>query len=405
MKRNILYLFLSLIILFGCKKNPVNENDDNNSTVLQVDCIAGSPDCEKLYINGDSPYTLPNGSESPFSGFADPCIRKDPTSNTLWLAYSWPNYSFDGNTPVPSVDIHLAKSIDGGVNWSFVKKLWSKEQISNPSNSTQLGYLDHETANFIPVVENNVASWYGVRLNYFVPNVGGFSQRPFDSFHITVMRTSSPENLTDASSAKLGGSATGNGWNAEKLIPPDLSNSVFFWNEPALYFENGKLYLVMVAFVYEGSTPAMNKNNIYVYSTTPTGEPQSWNWGYVGKLTDPSIAAELNGERLTQVDIAKGKDGKLYAILTPDDWNTTYNDFNHKGCKVIELESIDPPKIKRGNDGKIVVRAIVTASDAGPLGSAASGYDPSSATGLLFTKRTKNQTELKAEIWTTGISF
>lgn len=403
MNKAIIILFLFLLTLIGCKKNPVSDDNDNNKNILQVDCVTGSPGCTELYINGDLPYTLPNGSESPFSGFADPCIRKDPSNNNLWLAYSWPNYSFVGNNPVPSVDIHLAKSIDGGTNWSFVKKLWLKNQISNPANSLQQGYLDHETANLIPVQENETVTWYAVRLNYFVPDQGGFSERPFDSFHITVMKAASPENLSNASSAIIGGTATNNAWNANKLIPPDLTNSVFFWNEPALYFENGKLYLVMVAFVYEGNFPAMSKNNIYVYSTTPTGNPESWTWSYVGKLTDSSIAAELNGERLTQVDIAKGKDGNLLALLTPDDWNTTYNDFNHKGCKVVELESIDPPKIKRGDDGKIVVRAIVTASDSGPLGSAASSYDPFSATGLLFTKRTKTQSELTAKIWSTSL--
>ena len=217
------------------------------------------------------------------------------------------------------------------------------------------------------------------------------------------MKADSPEELSIANTAIIGATETADSWNPQRLIPPNLSSANFFWNEPALYFENGKLYLIMVAFVYEAGLPAMDKNNIYVFSTNPVGEPNSWAWQYKGQLTDALISSELDGERLTQVEIAKDGKGNLLALLTPDDWNTTFRDFNHKGCKIVELESIDPAKIKRDNSGNILVRAIITASDAGPLGSGASTFDPNSLTGVLFTKRTKTNTQLKASIWQTSI--
>jgi len=90
-------------------------------------------------------------------------------------------------------------------------------------------------------------------------------------------------------------------------------------------------------------------------------------------------------------------------ICSPDDWNSAGNDFNHKGCKVIEIKSLETPSLERDSKGKLRIRVSITASDANDLGSAASSYDPNSETGILFTKRIKTPNNLTTNIWKTKI--
>lgn len=395
--KTIFLLIAPLLIFSSCKKDNSVEADDSTETI-NIDC---SGSCTEFIVPGD-PYQ----SNPDFYGYADPSIRKDRATNVTWLAYSFPHYKMSGSQPVPSVEIHLAKSTDDGVNWSFVKKLFEPVAINNPADTIQPGFLDHETINLLHVNRSSENFWLGVRLNYFIPTVGGFSARPNNSFHISIIKSDRPENLTSGEVGTIGGSLTHSNWNVQqKLIPPDLSGEYFFWNEPALYFDASanKLYLIMVAFVYYGSAPVMAKNNTYVYATTPNGAPNSWVWDYKGKLADASIANELSGERISQTDIAEGKDGKLLLIASPDDWNSSKNDFNHKGCKVVEIKSLENPELERDNKGKLRVRVSITTSDANDLGSGASAYDANSVTGILFTKRVKTTSSLTANIWKTGV--
>ncbi len=396
--KKLTVLLLTSLAFFSCEKDDIVSPEDTTQTIM-LDCVDAN--CQELLVPGDPYQNNPD-----FFGYADPSIRKDPNSNTLWLAYSFPHYKVSGSTPVPSVAIHLAKSNDSGNNWVFVKKLFEPEQMNNPANPGQAGYLDHETVNLLPVKQNIDNYWLAARLNYFIPTGGGFKERPNNSFYISIVKADSPENLTNGEIGTIGGSFTHSSWNVnQRLVPPDLNSEVFFWNEPALYFDetNNKLYLIMVAFVYSGSTPVMSKNSTYVYATTPSGSPSTWNWEHRGILANSIDASELGGERISQTDIAKGKDGKLLLILTPDDWNAGKQDFNHKGCKVVEIKSLENPELERDNTGKLRVRVSITASDSNELGSGASAYDPESETGILFTKRVKTDVSLTANIRKTFI--
>lgn len=49
---------------------------------------------------------------------------------------------------------------------------------------------------------------------------------------------------------------------------------------------------------------------------------------------------------------------------------------------ILGVESLDRPALRRDAEGRLVVLGRITASDAGPLGSAAASYDSASATGL-----------------------
>lgn len=399
--KNVLFPILYCLLTISCNKDSIEQPTKS----ITFDCVSGSG-AEEFIVTGDPYNTFTPTGYLPFNGYADPSIRQEPNSTRIWVAYSFPHIKQSGNYYIPSVAIHLAKSEDSGNTWSFVKNLFEPISLNNPANTNQDGFLDHEVINLLPISNGSTTDWFAACLNYFVPTVGGYASRPNNSFYISIIKSNSPDNLDKGQVGTIGGNLTHSAWNVNTtLIPPDLTNDYFFWNEPALYYDadNGKLYLIMVAFVYNGGKPVMSKNNVYVYSTTPAGNPNSWTWQFKGTLVNSSIASELGGERLSQVDLSKGTDGKLLLICTPDDFNSTKNDFNHKGCKVLEIQSLENPGFERDANEKLIVRTIITASDANDLGSAASSYDPASSTGILFTKRIKSSTQFTTSIWKTKL--
>lgn len=361
------------------------------------DCIGSA--CPSIKIVGDSVSTLPSGEVSPFSGLADPSIRRDPVSGDLWMAYSWPNIRVAGKSEkrrlfrrnrsgMPGVDIHLARSQDAGRNWRFYGKLWSA--MSATSSDGESGHMGHEVANLLPVNTPEGTLWYGARLQYFLPDEGGFRDRPVSSFRILVGAARTPAGLSDGPVARLGSMKTDDRWgmdvNLASLSPQ--TRHCMLWNEPALYHDGNELYLALSCMAFRGKSPDMGKNDLVVFATNASGTPSQWRWRFAGKLAGVSEAKELGGERLTQVELAKGRDGKLLAVVTPDTWES--GDFIHHGCRVVEVDTTGGTlKLARDGSGHLKVRATILASDAGSAGTAACSYDPSSETGVIITKRIK----------------
>jgi hypothetical protein len=315
------------------------------------------------------------------------------------MAYSWPSIRVDtdkrrglfrrgaGN---PQVDIHLAYSDDQGKSWRLSKTLWSPTPFRAPDGES--GHMSHEVANLLPVRENGTTVWYGARLDYFLPDDGGFRKRPPQSFRILLGRAKQPGDLTFAPTVSLGSTATDAAWGVDvnlAALAPDTRHCML-WNEPALYHDGEELFLSLSCMAFRGKTPDMEHNDLVVFATKPIGEPKHWNWRFAGKLAGASEARELGGERLTQIDLAVSRDGKLLAIVTPDTWDTAADDFVHQGCRAVEVDrSGRSLRLARHPDGRLKVRAKITASDAGAAGTAACTYDPASDTGIIIGKRTK----------------
>ncbi len=357
-----------------------------------MDCTAIN--CQPLLINGDKESTLPSGQLAAFRGYADPSMRKDPTSNRLWLAYSWPHVTVSNGQRSQGVETHLAYSDNEGKTWQFDKVLWPTNSATNLGGNNEPGFMQHEVPNLLPVQTPNGIVWYGIREDYFTGSAG-YKDRPANSFQMRIFKASSPTALSNAPSATLGSTATAPGWNVNvnlANLSPSL-NRCGIWNEAALYYENNTLYLSTRCLAFNGKTPNTTTSDLEVFSTSAQGEPANWQWKYVGTLAGSKVAKEFGASGVTQIELAKATDGKLLAIITPDDYSTQYKDFVHHGCVAIEMASINPPSLARNANGELKVRATITASDEGPVGSAACTYDPASTTGIVMTRRTKNGSE------------
>jgi hypothetical protein len=360
---------------------------------VELDCLAGAADCPELVIDGDAPDELPGGGLSEFHGFADPTIRSDPDSDRIWMAYSWPNVHVVGLRHVPGVDTHLAFSDDDGATWQFHSKLWPSEAALDLSGSLESGYIDHEVPNILPRTTPGGTIWYGVRLNYFVSNTGGYQTRKGSSFRLGIMQADSPAELAAADVAVLGSAYTHPNWGVDTYLAalhPDVA-TCDLWNEPALYWHADELYLAVHCLGYDEATllPTVAENDLVVFATPADGHVTDWVWRYVGKLAGHTEALELGGVGLTQVDIVKDGAGQWLAVVTPEDWSIAEDDFIHYGCRVVEIENMSAPFFSRDQSGDLKVRAIITASDQDRIGPAACSYDPYSDTGIVIGRRYK----------------
>lgn len=364
------------------------------AAALDKDCSARA--CPELTVAGDGYDRRSDGTPSPFHGYADAVLRRDPDSGRLWMAYSWPHVKVlggdgagrRGRSGLPAVETHLAYSDDGGGSWRYHGVLW-------PLIEDARGITSIEVPNLLPRKTDTGTVWYGARLDYSVPRQGGMKQRSPQSFRVRVMQASSPPALSRAPAVSLGASDDP-AWAVDvnlTALDPAVSHCRI-WNEPALQFQDGELYLALSCMAFRGKAPDMARNDVVLFATRPQGEVHSWRWRYVGRLAGAAEAAALGGQRLTQIELARGRDGALLAIMTPDTWDAALQDFVHHGCRAVEVASLPEARLARDPDGRLKLRASVGASDAGAHGTAACAYDPASATGIVIGRRDKTNVAL-----------
>jgi len=355
---------------------------------LSIDCRDGA--CPELIIAGDSVSVLPGFGPAPFRGFGDPTVRRDATTGRLWMAYSWLHVSplvlTGGQRLVAVVDIHLAHSDDGGGTWSFDRALWTSQPEADASGSGQQGFSSHEVVN---LAQGN-GMWYAARLRYFTPKDARLYSPRLDSIQFRIAQAPSPLLLGDAPEASLGSIYTAAGWNVDTNLAdldPEL-RTCSFWNEPALHYEQGTLYLEGECSAYsQAGVHLDDRSFVALFATEPVGDVRGWRWRYLGKLADHLDAVALGGENLTQTDLVRGRDGALLAVVTPNRWDSELEADVHLGCRAVEVASLDPPALRTTSSGALPVRAVLTASDLVDYGTAGCTYEPSSSTGMLLVRR------------------
>lgn len=373
----------------------------NNNEIEIFDCTDAV--CREIFITGDSYSSLQNGERAPFSGYADPSIRKDPQSDRIWMTYSYPyTKRTRGNTTV-GVEIHYAHSDDKGGTWQYDGVLWAPEPKTNPVDGTA-GSIEHEVSNILPVDD----TWYAARLNYFLPEDGGFKERPSHSFYISLLEADSIAGLTNADPVTLGGAITREAWGVDidlSQIDKELSDCMW-WNEPALYSEDDTLYLGLRCMRFSGEGPFARPNvaqsNIVVFKAAINGNIENFEWEFAGTLASNREAKQLGGFGLSQIDFAKGQNGEILLITSPDE-HANGADFIHYGCRAVEVGSLDTPYLATHENGALKVRAWVDASDQGELGPGACAYERSAQNGIIMVKREIEKGKFWASMHSTNV--
>jgi hypothetical protein len=365
-------------------------------------CNAGSSSCPRLVIDGDD--EVPDGSAHTFfHGFANPSLRQDPVSSRLWLAYSARRVvkaSLDGGADIEVylAENHVAYSDDRGQSFRYdpaMNPLFGA--VALPEDGTAGGFYASEVASLTPASGGDDGRpWYSARLRYVVRKAGGYNPVRA-TFRILVGRAASPAAFHAQTEADMQGLGAG----IPGIPPPDVNLASLgaavtqcnLWTDPAVFVEAGRLYLV---------APCNQADTTYrlsVFSTDAVGAVKSWRWRLEGVLADTGLAREVSAQlglsppadTLLQPELVRSKDGHLLAIVSPSRSSGNELDPMHVGSIALELEGLEPPRVARDCDGHLRIRAFVTATDQ-PQGSSSAGYDPSSATGLLFTRRPDGNT-------------
>jgi len=356
------------------------------------DCTAGSPQCVEITVVGDTQARMGDGRAAPARGYADPSIRRH--GRTLWMAYSWtfPELTADAAGRLQlavRVESHLARSADGGASWRFARELWQSTPAVDESGAA--GWLNSEVLSLAPRdAAGGDSVWYAVRLRYFVGPDG--APRP-TSFTLQLSTATSAELLAAAPEASLGGALTVPHWRPTTnlaALAGELSGCT--WNDPGLLYHDDTLYLAVQCSLFGPGAGAAEREFVALFATTPDGPAAGWSWRYLGKLAGHAEARELGGEMLMQTDLAVGASGRLVAIFSPSAPATPL--AAHFGCRVVEVESLRPPRLARAASGQLRVLASVTATDLLPGGPGACAYDAGSTTGVVIVRRVQQPGQL-----------
>jgi len=377
--------------------------DDEDVTIVEtktLDCLKNSPLCPEIKIKGDPFQTILGYGPSPIRGYADPSIRKDPHSDKLLLFYSFVSVHVksenEENIIDPGVSTHFAYSNDNGIAWELEEKIWT---ASPETFGESEGYSTHE----VPSIANNEdGSWFAMNLRYHQPI--GAEKRLAESFYFELVKSDTIENIGREEKFNIGGPFT-----SESIkIDLNLSNlseetrECDLWTEPSLFVKDKTVFLAAECLVFDDQYKRVpEKEFIGLFAALTKNSLKEMAWKWIGKITDRNDAENLGAEILTQVEISLSKDGKTLLLVVPK--LLTPEDL-HLGCRVLELESLNPPKVKK-RDGKPIVLAKITSSDSQGIGPGLCSYDPSSESGILFvrTELDKDLPEMIFHLHATGI--
>jgi hypothetical protein len=259
--------------------------------------------------------------------------------------------------------------------------MWTSR--SETGDAGELGWRNQEVVSLAATQTAAGTVWYSARDSYFTRPGDG---PKFTSWTIRVATASSPTGLAAAPEGVLGFDLTAPYWQADfnlDSLSKDLAGCIF--RDPGVFYSSGRLYLAAECSLFTPAGERVEDEFIGVFSTVPSGPAPAWRWTYVGKLATAADARALGGAMLNQTELTTARDGSLVAIFSPSKPSTPLE--THLGCVVVQVESLDPPRLARDAAGAPKVLARATASDQEPYGPAACTYDPASATGLVLVRR------------------
>ncbi len=386
-----------------------DSSGQGGGAIPSLDCTANDPACRAILMPPDTPDT------SPFRGFADPSMRRDPVSGRLWMSYSWLHDIVGANTSTYVLDIHIAHSDDEGRSWSYDGPVWASEAVAGAADgASDAGvpyYSSHEVSNLYPIDHGDgTVTWVGVEKYYTVQQGGNPIsnwQHFVDTGMLVVATADSPTALGAGPTQRLGAANT---TNAIDVRLTDLSSDLFNCaqlDEPAFAMQGGTLYLGAFCASQNGVMPVYGSGYYAIFSTTPSGPPSGWTWKYEGKLATPADAKQLDGHQIWwELDFATKSDGTLLAIVTPTDQVST--GLVTHGCRVLAVASLSPPAMAAGSTNGFSELAAVTTSDlSGASGGQACTYEPTSNTGIVvfrYADMSAGTTGVLATLNATGLS-
>ena len=328
--------------------------------------------CPEIAVAGDPPATL-GGGPAPFRGYGDPSLELDPETGELWMAYSWLDVNVSDPGPPPVIDFgvrtHLAKSVDGGATFQFVREVNATSLIQHPDSGAD-GWSIHE----VPTITRKPdGTWEALWLTYF-DSVGGAIGSGHLDFYYTKSTAAAPDGLGDSVVPWIRGSLTSPSFGAVHNLSamPQLAGCTTF-TEPSLITRGGETYLATNCVVFIAGVRRPDLERLVLLREDGGG------YDYIGELLDHDDAVDNGGERIEQADLVVAQNGAVLLIGTPIQAATP----NHLGCVVFEVTDPDTASVRRDGSGTAVKVMEITGDDP-LLGAGLCTYNAESATGVVM---------------------
>jgi hypothetical protein len=344
------------------------------------DGIAGSPptftcnwdsSCPEITVAGDPLATL-GGGPSPYRGYGDPSLERDPMTGTIWMTYSWLELLVSSPGPPPvadfGVETHLARSDDGGQTFTFARTLNGHQAIQEPGTGAD-GWTSHE----VSTITRRMNDWETLWLTYFDP----FGPAPFRDVYYTRTLAPSPDALGDTAQPWIDGYGTAPVWGAVHDLSAEISqlSDCAIFTEPALLTYAGQTYLATNCVVFVDGVRRPDLERLVLLREDGAG------YTYLGVLLDYQDALDLGGERIEQADLAVASNGGILLIATA----IQNGQPEHMGCDVFEVTDLATAQVRRDVNGAATVLMSIEgdASDSN-IGPGLCTYDAASATGVVM---------------------
>ena len=352
-------------------------------------CTAYSTICSAITLTGD-PY-----SHGTFAGYADPSIRQDPQTGTLFMAYSWPN----STSGASAIETHLSKSTDGGATWNYVGAMYPSVTATNPTTHAT-NYSSNEVVNLLPVVSGGTTYWIAIRLNYWQP-AGGASQPYTSRFGIAVAAgnaTTGPYALAGVTPQYLGSNQNNDAnypvdvnMQSPQGTPISALSTCTSFREPALRVDTGGNLVLMLG------CGTLHFTAQYQAASPIAG---GWSWNYItgsntfATQTDAnSLCSYTNSCAynlfMTEPDMATNK-AASGTVLPVSLVRLQSGQRISTGCVVAELDTSSLPYTFKRSGGNIIVDATVLSPDSRAGGPGSCTYDPNSSTGVIIAHKETN---------------
>ena len=351
--------------------------------LLLAGCILAAD--HVLAVGNDRDYEKINiVGEDSFSGVYDPSVEYGD-DGVGWLVYSANNNSLDG---FYHLETHLAKSLDHGKTWTkvgAVNNTYDKVLVIN--GKVIDGFYREETATllFDPDDPNPNRRWK-------LFTVTGFSKKPhkigevrkatyWPQVYIAYKYAADPEALSLAQEIPLFGSKYCQGpvcsakYNLNSFNGKDLGD-VSFYEESGSLVNDGILYLSLSAVTVRGR----GGQSTILLSSGDHGQT----WKYVGKLTySRKDAKSLGYDELTASSLAE-ENGRVFLLVSPVKQKKFPPHLEYNGVYIFEFDDITKAKLKRDNNGRLIVQKYLPPLSTRSIGGGQSEYHEQNTYGGII---------------------
>lgn len=325
------------------------------------------------------------GGDERRNGIFDPSVEYGD-DGIGWLAYS----SID----IPKfIETHIAKSIDHGATWSYVRAAnTSAENSAKEKDESATGVWRFETPSLLfDPADKPARRWKLFTNRYSISEPFKPADRHMSTGTIDVQYSATPDGEWSRPTCIVGTAAH---CRIDVARTAPALAEVKFTTEPGTIVEKGVIYMSLDAGTTDSGMGEWENYRVILLASSDHGEK----WHYVGTLLDHSDAMRFDYLVFTGTSLVREK-GKLYLMATPSG-STKKSSQDHDGTMVMEIADIAGAKLMRDDAGKpIVIKRLEVEKQSGGL----ADYDEqNTAGGIIFPQFTIFGVPEFFQIWNSG---